>query len=341
MLEESILDKHKITELLLQVYGIKVTEIKRINRGSACLFEIYSDDNHYVLKEFQKKYSIKEIKKEIDIINHLYQDGLSVPVYVKSKNGEYSFMYNNKIIILQEFIDGYIIEQNGGNYEQTIESAKLLGLIVKSLEDFPYELPSGKIDDWYSLETFENSIKKHNELIEVCSDDEIGRLIKNKLKAKIKMIDKIKNKFNIEEIRKITCMNTHGDYSIMQFIYKDDKINAVIDFVAASSMPIIWEIARSYSYIDSQCKDGIFDMNNFINYVKEFNKYVKLNKYDLTYMPYLYMFQLLTSTYGFKQYIYDNSKKELLEFGFLRFNMCKFLYENADEISQRLNEEVN
>ena len=74
-------------------------------------------------------------------------------------------------------------------------------------------------------------------------------------------------------------------------------------------MPIIWEIIRSYSYIDKNAKDGTIDLNNFTLYVKEFNNYVKLNKYDYKYMPYLYMVQLLTSTFGYKQYIQDNSKK--------------------------------
>lgn len=28
----------------------------------------------------------------------------------------------------------------------------------------------------------------------------------------------------------MTVMNIHGDYSVLQFIYKDGKINAIIDF---------------------------------------------------------------------------------------------------------------
>ena len=71
----------------------------------------------------------------------------------------------------------------------------------------------------------------------------------------------------------------------MQFIYKEDKINAVIDFVSACQMPIVWELLRSYSYIRRDAKDGNFNINTMIDYVKKFNEYVKLNEYDILYMP--------------------------------------------------------
>ena len=46
-------------------------------------------------------------------------------------------------------------------------------------------------------------------------------------------------------------MNTHGDYSIQQLIYNKERI-AVLDFETAKKMPIVWEIMRSYSYIDKK-----------------------------------------------------------------------------------------
>ena len=87
-------------------------------------------------------------------------------------------------------------------------------------------------------------------------------------------------------------------------------------------------------------KDGTLDIDNLIDYVKEFTKYNYLNKYDLKYMPYLYLVQLLGSTFGYKQYIKDNSKTELLEFALFRTRLCKYLFENAEIISKRLEDEI-
>ena len=336
MIEETILNNLLIRKLLKEKYDIETLKINKIARGTAHLYEIFTKNNHYVLKEFPSNYSCEEINKEINIINHLYQDNIKVPAYIRCLDKKYYFIYENKIIILQKFIEGYTIDQNSGNYEQTIESATYLGKIVKSLETFSYKLPERICDNWYSLKNFNESINKYNELITKCNNDEIGKQIKEHLKDKIEMINSIKSKIKLENFNKLSYKNTHGDYSMMQFIYKKGKINGVIDFVTACNMPIIWEIARSYSYIDIDCKNGEFNLEHFVSYVKEFNKYVKLNKYDLEYMPYLYLIQLLNSTYGYKQYIYDNSKKDLLDFGFLRYKICKYLYENAETISKKL-----
>ena len=216
---------------------------------------------------------------------------------------------------MQEFIDGYIIEPNNGNYKQTMESATYLGKIIHDLEDYPFTLPTNDLSSWYSKESFINSKKKHYEILKkLDNNNQIDRKIKNDIINKIKMLDDIINRYDFSEMKNLTCKNTHGDYNVMQFIYKDGKINAIIDFVSACKMPIVWEIIRSYSYIDEKVKSGEFNINNFIDYVKEVCKYVKLNKCDIKYMPYLYMIQLLNSTYGYKQFLIDeNVIKKIIE----------------------------
>ena len=74
-------------------------------------------------------------------------------------------------------------------------------------------------------------------------------------------------------------MNTHGDYSIQQLIYNEGKLATVIDFETAKKMPIVWEIVRSYSYVDKNAEDGKIDTDNLIQYFKEVSKYVELNQY--------------------------------------------------------------
>lgn len=245
MLEKTVFANDlEIKNIIQKVYGLRPENVERLNRGSANLYKIEYNSNYYILKEFQSKYTDIEVKKEINVINHLKRKKVKVPTYVKCLNGNDSFIYKEKTIIMQEFIDGYTMEPN------------------------------------------------------------------------------------------------NGDYSVMQFIYKDGKINAITDFVSACKMPIVWEIIRSYSYIDEKAKDGEFDINNLIDYVKEFCKYVSLNKCDIKYMPYVYMLQLLNSTYGYKQFLNDRNNKEMLDFGRLRTNICRYLYNNAELISKKLLENI-
>ena len=53
-------------------------------------------------------------------------------------------------------------------------------------------------------------------------------------------------------------------------------------------------------------------------------------------MSYIYLIQLLSSTYGYKEYINNNENIELLEFAHFRTNICKYLFNNSENISNRL-----
>ena len=342
MSEETVfINNEEIKNVIKEIYGIITEYIEKLKRGSANIYKIKANNNYYVLKEFPSRYTNIEIKKEINVINHLRLKGLKVPTYIKCLDGNYSFMYKEKIVVMQEFIDGYTIEPNNGNYEQTIESATNFGKIIQGLEDIPFTLPTNDLSSWYSKESFINSQNKHYEILMMLDNsNKIDRKIKNDIINKIKILDNIINRYDFSEVINLTCKNTHGDYSVMQFIYKNGKINATIDFVSACKMPIVWEVIRSYSYIDKNSKNGEFNINTFIDYVKEVCKYVKLNKYDIKYMPYLYMIQLLNSTYGYKQFLNDRSNIDMFNFGCFRTKICKYLYKNAELISKRLLENI-
>ena len=143
MIEETIFTNEKIIEVVKNIYNIDVYQVEKLNRGSANLYSLNA--NKYIFKEFQTKYTKEEIDKEIIIINHLKEDNIPVPEYVKTVTGEYSFIYENRIVIMQKFIDGYTMESNTGNYDQILESAEYLGKIIKSLETLKIELPSNDV----------------------------------------------------------------------------------------------------------------------------------------------------------------------------------------------------
>ena len=86
--------------------------------------------------------------------------------------------------------------------------------------------------------------------------------------------------------------------------------------------------------MDKECNDGKFNVENLVEYTREYMKYEELTEYDLKYMPYVYLIQILRSSYGYKQYI-NSGNKELLNFGYYRTNIARYLFENAEEISNR------
>ena len=104
MIEETVFTKEEIMNIVKTNYNIEVDQVEKLNRGSANLYSLNS--NKYILKEFQSKYTKDEIDKEIAIINHLSEDNIPVPEYVKTLSGEYSIIYKERVIIIQKYIDG-------------------------------------------------------------------------------------------------------------------------------------------------------------------------------------------------------------------------------------------
>lgn len=329
MLENSVLNGENIKKLVKKDYDICIKNVSHINRGSA---NIYNLDDKYILKEFSSDRKIESIEKEYSAIEHLDKKGLKVPSYIKTIDNKCYTKYNERIIILQKYIDGYTMENNSGDYYKTIESATILGKLLMAFEDYSVD---DEYTNWETKEDLEKGILKLNDLKNNIKDNNPYKdKIISDLNIRVEMSKKLLN-FDFEELKRVSIKVSHGDYSVQQLIYTN-KETAVIDFETVRKMPIVWEIIRSYSYIDKECKNGKFNLNTFIDYVKEVKKYINLTEYDLKYMPYIYIFQLVSSTFGYKQYNNDFSKTSLLNFAFFRTNLCIYLFDNLELISKEL-----
>ena len=95
MIEETVFTNEKIIEVVKKNYNIDVYQVEKLNRGSANLYSL--NENKYILKEFQTKYTKEEIDKEINIINHLKKDNIPVPEYIKTITGEYILSMKTKL----------------------------------------------------------------------------------------------------------------------------------------------------------------------------------------------------------------------------------------------------
>ena len=214
MIEETVFTNEKIIEIVKKTYNIDIYQVEKLNRGSANIYSL--NENKYILKEFETKYTKEEIDKEIIIINHLKKDNIPVPEYIKTIIGEYSFIYENRVIIMQKFIDGYTIEPNTGNYNQLLESAEYLGKVINSLKTLKVELPSKDASNWYSKEAINEGIDKQEKLLQKISVEDYPQIHKD-LTDKISMLKYVRDNLDFSDMSKLTIMNTHGDYSLLQY----------------------------------------------------------------------------------------------------------------------------
>lgn len=340
-LQKSNLNNNIIRKILKEEYGIIPNEITEINRGTSNIYKVNSLNKTYILKEFQPKRKKETVEKEANIIEFLKNKNIKVPTYIKTKNNKNYTENAGRVIILQEYVDGYTIGDNEGDYDKVIESARILGKLVKELSNYLDLSDENIIEKQFSRKSLEYGII---EFLELKKQIDLKDIYKNKiiedLDEKIKMINEIENNFDFNIMNKITMTNSHGDYCVEQFIYNEKTEPTLIDFEKAKKIPIVWEIMRSYSYIDKDVKNGELNINTLVEYFKEFNKYFKLNEYDLEYASYIYLIQLLRSPFGYKEYIKDTTREKLIQFAFYRTNLCRYLYKNKELISERLIKEI-
>ena len=336
-LEKTVLDGSIITILLKKHYDIAVHGCQRLALGSANCYRVSDGKRNYFLKEFQTSISEDAVNREAELLKTLSKEHIPVSGYIQTNTGEWLFNFNNHIICLQEYIEGLTCGYNNFPSRLLPSLAQMLGKIHTALKN--YDLPVDMGKEWLESYSAKKLITQYDALIKSAQaqdDADSGKIIED-LEYKKELA------LRCNEYKKfydgITYTSTHGDYQGCQTIYTETDIKAVIDFSSAAKLPAVWEVMRSYVQSSHKsAKNAAFDIDGLCAYVKEYMKYAALTDKDIYAMPYVYLFQLARSKFGYSQYLNMKSEdsKALLEFGIWRTDMCRFVENNLENISQIL-----
>ena len=340
-LEHSVLDQDIISSLLKEKYDLIVTEVQKTELGSANCYRISNGKNDYFLKEFQSKFLLEDLVREAQLLEHLAEKKIPVAQMIKTKAGEYAFEYEGHIISLQEYVQGHGYGYNDFPKEYLSQTAAMLGKIHTALKK--YSLPVGMEQEWLASYDAMTLCREYDELMAMSDPKEpyYQQLMEDfqyKKELSVRCSDYLKYYDGI------TYGATHGDYQGCQLICDNDGIKAVIDFSAAQSLPLVWEIMRSYVQSSNDARnEAVIDIQGLYNYVKEYMKYAVLSETDLKAMPYVYLFQLARSKYGYKEYLTTDSedREGLIRFAFWRTQMCREVEAKAKEIAEKLAELIS
>lgn len=337
-LESPVLSDSSIRQLLKDHYCLNVDRIQKMPLGTANCYRIFAEGNSYFLKEFQSGFSKDDLDLEAKLVNFLTSHHFPTAQILLTKEQNTSLTYQEHLLCLQEYIEGTTYGNNQLPHHLLMQAAELLGQLHTLLKDYP--LPVEMDVPWLEAFSAENYAAQYDNLLQAAEqtpDDP------NYDRIKADLLYKKELAYRIAEYKKyyngITYNATHGDYTEFQYICEGDRIKAVIDFSSARTLPVVWEIMRSYIQSCGACKDGkAMDVQDFCDYVRSYMKYAPLTLADLQAMPYVYLHQLARSQYGYKQYLIKKSenKDALLQFAFWRTDICREIEAKAAEISQEL-----
>jgi len=323
-----------IKKVILSYYNLNLEKIEKVECSSNSCYIITCSQGKYFIKIFNQNKNILKIIQEYNLLSYLKDKEFIVPSIIKTCQDKVYVYYKNHYIFLENYIKGRSLENKKISRDILISSAKLLGKLHKTMngiyDDIDKELFWKNIDI-KSEEIFLDTILK--ELENVGNDNNyliVQNAIINK-KNKLYELKKISEMFN-----GLTYVMTHGDYSKRNLIYTEDGNLAIVDFSDSGVYPVSWELIRSYFFSTESCNNNIkFDYDLFIQYVNTYLEEFKLNIVDIEVMPYLFLYQIVLSKYGYMEYI-ENKDEEIKNFIKWKENITYFLEENAQKIVKRL-----
>jgi Ser/Thr protein kinase RdoA (MazF antagonist) len=336
MLEPTVIaDAAALAGFVGHAWGLRVSAIAAIDAGTANCRVIDTEAGRYFLKEFQSGVRRDQVDRESAILAHLQRDAVAVGRIIATPKGEPSVLHLGRVFQLQSFIAGSRYRKFEAPDWLKRELPSCLSSIVRSLRSFP-RLPNG-YGDWFArdlpararyFEEFAERAKR----VPWLPPDARTRLAESAARrvAAIRAVAEWK----LSQIP-FTVGNTHGDYSVLQVIGAGSAIRAVVDFARASSLPLAWELARSFSYLDEGSRDGGIDPIALRAHVRVFEETIPLSDADKAHMLDLYAYQLAPSTMGFRAVLENDTPDQaaLIDFACWRTEMCRTLIARRRELS--------
>lgn len=323
-----------------QKYGLCLQDAQRMPMGSANCYRVRDGERTFFLKELQSDIPGEAIAREAALTDHLRQRGIPTARFLRTQDGAAFVMHQGCAVCIEEYIEGIACGYDEFPPEMLGEAAALLGRLHTAMRDV--ELPVDMNAAWLDAFCAEQLAAQYAELEELAQrlpeSETHTRLIQDLRYKKALAYRCEAYKCYYEGV---TYTPTHGDYQGCQLILSPEtrKICAVIDFSSARTLPVVWEIMRSFVQSDQACrKSAVIDAQRLRAYVRTYSRHAPLTRRDLASAPYVYLFQLARSRFGYTEYLKSESedREGLLHFAFWRTQMCRELEARAEELAQML-----
>lgn len=255
-------------EYVIKKLNKKVKKIKRFSSGiiNETYLITFFDKSEIVVRIYNKERKVKEVAREIAIMEQLRKKGISIPEIYTIKNKKYLYFKDkdkkNRIAVCMEFIDGDELQPNDHNLIQScaITQSKMHSILTK--KDMPSkERQRGilKIKKWMDKEVM-LAINNKN--------------IKKEIKSQI--LEKYKSllcdwKINQKSLLEIPFGIVHLDYDSSNILIKNNNISGIIDFDDVTDSPLLIDLGFSvwwwlfFNFEKSDLKVGT-------EYIKSYSK---------------------------------------------------------------------
>jgi len=257
-LEEKKGEKMKIRkedfEKILEYYDIgEHKSHKNIFTGTNTIYIIKTNKGKFLMKIFENA-SLKFVKDQINLMEFLKKTKVSTPKIINTKSNQGLLIYNKNKIIIQEFIEG----KNPVKFSLELikDLAKKFGTLGQILLKYKKKPNS----DWKKNHEFKLINWKIKNISNINVEEESKSLIK------------FLKKININKLRKSIV---HGDLTDSNFLIKNKKLLAFIDWDDFHEDYLIYEISVFIAHCLITKKE--IKTKLIKSFLTEYQKVIKLN----------------------------------------------------------------
>lgn len=247
------LELEQLKMRLYKLYDIEIETMETSANGAGRLtYFVTAGGKKYVVKNPSDN-EMNHPETEIKVCETLLQKGIPACRFIPNKHGKMlSADENGRRFTVQQFYEGVAYGYNEAPAHLQKASAAMLAMIHTAMKDME-NIPVGIGGEFFANrkpEYMENAYIQTLRQAEENGDKDIAAAIRSNMRIVGAMPD------YAFDINKFTCGNTHGDYTISQIIWLDERVNGVIDWTCACKHPYIWELVRSYVYMAPEAGQG-------------------------------------------------------------------------------------
>lgn len=289
-----------LTAFLRREYGLEASALTRMTTGvGGDTFRVTAGQDGYVFK-IVKPDDINHPEQEAALCDFLRQRGIPASEFIRSRQGRLTGRWEDgRVCHLQRLIAGQPFPMNGAEDWFMAQLPALLGQIHQALADHP-PLPEGIGAGFFTHMTPEAALRSYERSLEL-TRQRGEEAVCEALQTRIRLARKYAS-WRIDPAG-LTCVNTHGDFTVNQILVKDGCITGVIDWTSACMHPAVWELTRSYFYAAPECAQGRLDEARFRAWVGAYQARCPLSAKDRAMLMDVYLYQLLVCDY-YAQYLH-------------------------------------
>jgi homoserine kinase type II len=267
MTKKTFLSENDISEILSQYVLGEYAGFKEFANGAGQITVLLlTSKGKYVLRYYENR-TEKHVLFEVHLFNYLKDNNYPVPGIIKTSSGGFYGRHNDKFFIVIEYIDAEHLKNPNDNFDE--EQASKVVEIVAQLHTITKD---------YNPEYFKDR-EEFNAGYAWRMYQKIPREIQKEERAKW-----FKNELdNLEFPVTLPKGICHADLNYGNFLFRDGKIAAVLDFDMSSYTYVIYDIASLIYWWAFPPKSGFKEKEaSFI--INVYSKYRELSEPEKTHI---------------------------------------------------------